>query len=190
VVVVGHMADRARALISVPGVEIEFVENADYATTNTMYSTLLAVDALAQGGYLVEGDIAASDGAMNRLTTARGWAADPWTPAHSGSRLRTQGKRIVGQEIWRQATVGDTANLWKSAGMLSLGPDDAAVLSRCLRDEAAAGRTNLYYDDVVGRHIGEFRLDVIDLSGAPWVEIDDLDDLAAARREFEKEQAP
>jgi len=186
VVVVGHMADRARELLSAAAPGVEFVENRDYATTNTMYSALLAIDALADGGFLVEGDIAASDSAVDRLVAGRGWAADPWTPAHSGCRLRTDGNRIVGQEIWRAETTGDTRNLWKSAGMLSLGPDDVAVLSRCLREEAAAGRTNIYYDDVVGRHMSEFRLDVLDLSGAPWVEIDDLADMEIARREFER----
>ena len=116
------------------------------------------------------------------------WAVSAWTPAHSGSRLRTAGhdRRIVGQEIWRAATVGDTTGLWKSAGMLALSPAGAAALGVALGDEAADGRRNIYYDDVIGRHLDAVPLDVLDLGDAPWVEIDDLADLAEARRQFEE----
>lgn len=195
-VVVGHMADRARELVgrataALDGLELSFVENAEYATTNTMYSTLLAMPVLAGGGYLIEGDIAASEAAIDRLVGARPgsswWAADPWTAAHSGSRLRAGAdRRIVGQEIWREATVGDVAGLWKSAGMLALDQRGAADLARALTVEAEAGRRTIYYDDVIGRHLAEIDLHVLDLSGAPWVEIDDPADLAQARRLFER----
>jgi choline kinase len=194
-VVVGHMADRARELLgaALAGLDLElaFVENAEYATTNTMYSALLAMPVLAGGGYLIEGDIAASDQALDRLVGASPstswWAADRWTAAHSGSRLRTgTGRRIVGQEIWREATVGDTANLWKSAGMLALDARGAAALTRALTIEAEAGCRTIYYDDVIGGHVADIDLDILDLSGAAWVEIDDADDLAEARRLFER----
>lgn len=190
VVVVGHMAARARELVAgalpaVRGLELSFVENADYATTNTMYSTLLAIDALADGGYLIEGDIAASEEAIDRLTAAGPsvWACEAWTPAHSGSQLRADARgRIVGQAIVREPVA---CAAWKSAGMLALAPTAAAALGRALRAEADAGHTRIYYDDVVGRHLDELPIDVLDLGGAPWVEIDDLDDLARARALFE-----
>ncbi|MBX3158280.1 MAG: phosphocholine cytidylyltransferase family protein [Deltaproteobacteria bacterium] len=190
-VVIGHMADRARALIGprIGDLEVTFVENAEFATTNTMYSTLVGMDALADGGFLVEGDIVASEAAIDRLVAAdrarSHWAADPWTAQHSGSRLRDDGTgRIVGQEIWRAATEGGCANLWKSAGMLRLDARGAARLRDALEREAAAGHRNIYYDDVVGKHVGAMELDILDLTGAPWVEIDDHDDMAQAQRLF------
>jgi choline kinase len=191
-VVIGHMADRARALIGprVGGLEVTFVESADYATTNTMYSALVGMqanDALADGGFVVEGDIVASDAAIDRLIAASGtrWAVDPWTPAHTGSRLRDDGSgRIVQQEIWREKTEGPVANLWKSAGMLRLDARGASVLRGLLERESAAGNRNIYYDDVIGKHIGEMPIDILDLSGAPWVEIDDHDGMAQARALF------
>jgi choline kinase len=194
-VVVGHMAERARELLGaalgpLAGLSLSFVENRDYATTNTMYSTLLAMDALAGGGYLVEGDIAASDAAVDRIVAADAavscWAADPWTEAHSGCRLRSDAAgRVVGQEIFRAHTPGPVPGLWKSAGMLKLSPAGAAALAMALAREADAGRRTVYYDDVIGAHVGDFDLRVLDLTGAPWVEIDDLDDMARARRLFE-----
>ena len=68
--------------------------------------------------------------------------------------------------------------------------EGARSLRRLLEQEAAAGRTNIYYDDVVGGHIDELELRILDLTGAPWVEIDDLTDMAAARAAFEKERRP
>ena len=115
------------------------------------------------------------------------WAVDAWTPAHSGCRLAADATgRIIGQEIYRGRTAGPTPGLWKSAGMLKLSPAGAAVLAECLAAEAADGRRNIYYDDVVGKHVGRFDLHILDLAGAAWVEIDDLDDMAQARRLFDR----
>ena len=188
-VVVGHCAERARALLGnrVRGLDVRFVENASYASTNTMYSTLLAIDALADGGFLVEGDIVASDAAIARLCGAdpasSHWAAEPWTPAHRGSRLRSDDSgRIVAQDICRTQTAA-TRWLWKSAGMLRLSRAGARALGAALRGEPDRG---LYYDEVIARHLPAFHLAVLDLAGAPWLEIDDADDLAQARRLFEE----
>lgn len=194
-VVVGHMADRARALIDAAapsGLALRYVENSAYAATNTMYSTLLAADALAGGGLLIEGDIAASDAVLDRLLAAdprrSHWAADPWTAAHSGCRLAADASgRVTGQEIFRAHTPGPVPGLWKSAGMLRLSAAGAAALTGALTVESEAGNRGVYYDDVIGAHLaqGGFDLQVLDLSGAPWVEIDDLNDMAEARRLFE-----
>lgn len=194
-VVVGHFAERARELIGarIGALEIDFVENRAYATTNTMYSALLGIEALAEGGFLVEGDIVADDAVIDRLIAAdparSHWAADPWTPAHTGSRLRDDGGgaggAIVAQEIWRGPTTGSVERLWKSAGMLRLSAAGARALAEALRAEAEAGDRTIYYDDVIGRHLPRFDLRILDLTGAPWVEIDDLDDMAQARARFE-----
>jgi hypothetical protein len=154
-----------------------------------MYSTLLAASALERGGYLIEGDIICSDAAVDRLIGAgadgSSWAASPWTSGHTGSRLRADADgRIVAQEIRRAPTPG-SPGLWKSAGMLKLDARGASALLGRLREEADAGNRGLYYDDVVGRHVDRFELRILDLSGAPWAEIDDLRDLAAARELFE-----
>lgn len=202
-VVVGHFAPRAIELIrdglQRRGVKlaVRFVENRQYDRTNTMYSLLLAMDALASGGFVVEGDIIASEPVLDALVAAarqRGgrsrWAVDAWTPAHSGSRLTDDGHgRIVRQEIWRAATTGDTAHLWKSAGMLWLSADDARALALALDQAASAGQRNVYYDDVIGQLLARgddgFAIHTLDLAGAPWMEIDDASDLAAARALFE-----
>lgn len=194
-VVVGHFAERARELIGprVGALEVRFVENGSYASTNTMYSALLGIEALAEGGFLVEGDIVADDAAIDRLVAAAPvrshWGADPWTPAHTGSRLRDDGSgALVEQEIWRGPTTGSTERMWKSAGMLRLSAAGARALAETLRIEADAGNRSIYYDDVIGRHLSRFDLRILDLTGAPWVEIDDLSDLTQARARFESER--
>ncbi len=215
-VVVGHFAERARELIGprVRGadgafLDVRFVENAEYATTNTMYSLLLGMDELvAGGGFVVEGDIIAAEQVIDRLMATDQipaerscWAVDAWTPAHTGSRLTDDGHgRIVAQEIWRGATTGPTPRMWKSAGMLRLASAGARQLQAALEREAAAGNRAIYYDDVIGKYLHgvpdceapalrqPLALDVLDLAGAPWMEIDDLDDMAQARAMFEKQE--
>ena len=188
-VVVGHFASRARELIGdrVGDMRVGFVENIEYATTNTMFSALLAIDALAQGGYLVEGDIIAHDRVIDRLVGADAarshWAVDAWTPAHSGSRLWTAGaQRIVKQEIYRAHTEAPVPDAWKSSGMLKLTAETARQLGQLLADEP---NRNIYYDDVIGKHVDKLAIEVLDLVGAPWFEVDDLNDMAQARSMFE-----
>lgn len=221
-VVVGHFAERARQIIGprVTGkdgaaIDVSFVENAEYSTTNTMYSLLLGMPALAEGGFVVEGDIVASEAVIDRLVSAsKGaaaarshWAVDAWTPAHTGSRLTDDGEgHIVAQEIWRGATTGPTPHMWKSAGMLCLSARGAAHLAKALQLEADHDNRRIYYDDVIGKYLRPaptndpdasmnpemdpalrqpFAIDVLDLEGAPWMEIDDLNDMAQARAMFE-----
>ena len=192
-VVVGHFAKRAEELIGsrVGDVAVRFVENAEYETTNTMYSALLAIDALSDGGFLVEGDIVAADSVIDRLVGAdpqrAHWAVDAWTAKHTGSRLWTAAgaKRIVRQEIHRERSTGLVRNAWKSSGMLRLDGATARLLGQRLRAEADAGNRSIYYDDVIGKHVADFAIDVLDLESAPWIEIDDLYDMAEARSLFE-----
>lgn len=194
-VVVGHFAARAKELIGsrVGELDVAFVENTEYETTNTMYSTLLAIDALAGGGFLVEGDIVAADAVIDRLVGAdpqrAHWAVDSWTAKHTGSRLWTAAgaKRIVRQEIHRERSTGLVPNAWKSSGMLRLDGANAQLLGQRLRLEADAGNRGVYYDDVIGKYAGDFAIDVLDLESAPWIEIDDLHDMAEARSLFEEQ---
>ncbi len=204
-VVLGHFAERARAVLEAHrGQTLRTVVNDEYDRTNTMYSLHLAMNALADGGFLVEGDIIASEQAVDALVAAAAsaparswWAAERWTAAHSGCRLTTDDEgRLLEQEIWRQATLGAAGpgrRWWKSAGMLYLTASDARRLAELLERACAAGQRGLYYDDVIGAELrahgpDALSLHVLDLGAAPWMEIDDANDLAAARALFE--QAP
>ena len=145
-VVIGHRADRARVVLParLGAMEITLVANPVYAETNTMYSTLLGIDALAEGGYLIEGDIAASDAAIERLAAWSGagscWAADAWRRGHSGSRLHTDGTgRILGQDIHRDPTTAASPGRWKSAAMLKLSPIPYLIEGARRLEQAGAG---------------------------------------------------
>jgi CTP:phosphocholine cytidylyltransferase-like protein len=74
-------------------------------------------------------------------------------------------------------------NAWKSSGMLRLTGETAKQLGGFLRAEPDR---KIYYDDVIGKHVDSLAIDVLDLQGAEWVEIDDLADMAQARKLFEE----
>lgn len=206
--VLGHFAGRARTVLEAHrhhGQTLRTVVNSEYDRTNTMYSLHLAMEALTDGGFIVEGDIIASEQAVDALvqaaagTPARSWwAAERWTAAHSGCRLTTDDSgRLLEQEIWRQATIGSAGpgrRWWKSAGMLYLTAGDARILAEALARACAAGQRGVYYDDVIGAELRAhgpeaLALHVLDLGTTPWMEIDDAHDLAAARALFEQTPA-
>jgi hypothetical protein len=89
-------------------------------------------------------------------------------------------------------------------GMLRLSASSVRHLAIALAHESEQGRRNVYYDDVIGKALhglpqaaapvlrSRFEIDVLDLAGAPWMEIDDLNDMAHAGAMFEtnREHSP
>lgn len=203
-VVVGHFAERAREILTAQvralRLPLELIVNPEYDRTNTMYSLHLAMPALAEGGFVIEGDIVAGERALDAVVACAGdhasrWAVDAWTTAHSGSQLLTDNDdRIVAQRICRDRKDDDAPpprgrRRWKSAGMLWLSADGARATAAALARAVAAGQRGVYYDQVLGELLARepeaLELRALDLAGAPWMEIDDAADLAAARAMFE-----
>ena len=77
-----------------------------------------------------------------------------------------------------------TGQRGKSIGLLHLDVRGTGHVKRWLEQGVSAGQQNLYYDLVVGPHFGEAYVEVVDVGGLKWFEIDNLTDLERARRLF------
>jgi len=186
-IVTGHLQEKIRSACSTlcGRMEICYVQNAEFATTNNAYSLWLAREFLRGGSLLIEADIFFDPAVLERLLQQSGsaWAADDFTHAMNGCRLRTDGTgRIVELEIVKRAD-SVPPNRYKSAGLLKIEHALAERFVGWLEQEVGEDR-NLFFDLVLGRHLDEAAIRVCRVNGLRWAEIDDIHDLAEAEKLF------
>ena len=191
-VVDGFCGDQIRRALAgdFPELDFTFVHNDDYATTNNAWSLMLACG-VGEGGdepiFLLDSDIVFEPEVIDRILTAE-------APNRLG--LRTTG--TVGEEEMKVCldTAGRVADLSKemvlseaageSVGLEVFSAPSVKALGQVLhRRMKTENRVNEYYEASFVEMIrsGHDILPV-DLAGLRCMEIDTLEDLTAARREF------
>ncbi|MDY0168397.1 MAG: phosphocholine cytidylyltransferase family protein [Thermoguttaceae bacterium] len=191
-IVCGYRSDALRERLGKEhaGIALAYIDNPDYAATNSMYSLWLARGQLALGGFLIEGDAVCGPRlfkSLARMPTERAWwAGRAYAGEIDGCVLTAepQSMRIVRQEIERNPVPGPKPGQYKSTGILSLSADYGQVLAEWLDTDVDAGNVNIYYDLVIGKHLDEKPIHIHDIGAEPWFEIDTVDDLRQAERLF------
>jgi len=186
-VVIGYLGDVVKRAVgdSLAGAEIRYIENPDYATTNTARSLALAGAYLRGGAYIVEADVVFDPqilalGPEGRPT----WYVDNFPKGMTGSQFLTdENGRIVFHNIVRDRGADVPPGALKSCGILRVTPEYGALLSGWLETASATE----YYDDVIRRRLPEAAIYTAFVGPYRWYEIDDADDLREAERRFAKE---
>lgn len=180
--VVGYMQDLVRARVAAHDLRVDWVENPDYATTNTINSLWRARESMAGDFLYFNADVLFDGRVVERLLAA------------SGSRVAVDKKRCAEEEVkvvldgtGRVTRIGKALDPSTCAGeFIGIGKFLAAMngdFVEALRARNARGETNMFFeaalDDVLGAHVVR-EVDVSDLAS---IEIDFPEDLAAARAE-------
>lgn len=189
--VTGHLRDvlMAHARHHAHGLELREIYNPIYATTNNMYSLWLAADILRHGCLLIEGDVFFDENILPSLQAAPAqfsyWLGDDFSQYGEGCRLTTDGDgTIVALKIVRGETRSEPGHHFKSVGILALQPELGEKLAGWLEEDVTVGRTDVYYDLVIGDRLPAPDLRILDIRGRKWMEIDDFQDLERAERLF------
>ena len=183
-VVIGYLGDVVRQAVgdSLAGAEIRYIENPEYATTNTARSLALAGDMLRAGAYVVEADVVFDPqilalGPEGRPT----WYVDNFPKGMTGSQFLTdENGRIVYHNIVRDRGADVPPGALKSCGLLRLTPEYGTHLAEWL----TTVRASEYYDDIIRRHLTDATIYAEHVGALRWWEIDDMDDLREAERRF------
>lgn len=192
-IVCGYRSDvlRERLGSQLSGIAFTYIENEIYAETNSMYSLWMAREQLAQGGYLIEGDAICGPGLLSNLAE-RGtgktlWAGQQYRGDMDGCVLTEAGpeQRIVKQEIERNPFPGEKPHQYKSTGILSVSEDYGAAFAQWLDEDVRAGNVNIYYDLVIGKHLEEKPIHIVDIGDEKWFEVDSVEDLRVAEALFQ-----
>ena len=189
VLVDGYRGDMIRAELAArfPDLAVRCVRNHDYETTNNAWSLLLADPDPAAGLLLLDSDIVFEPAVIDRVLAH---------PAPNRLALRTRGG--IGQEEMkvRLDAAGFVADLGKgippheaageSVGIEVFSPAFVADLYGILRRRRRAGilQDEFYEASFVAAIESGHQVAAVDLGDLACCEIDTVEDLEAARREF------
>jgi L-glutamine-phosphate cytidylyltransferase len=170
-VVVGCQADRVRQAC---GRGVQFVENARFAQTNSLYSLWLARPLLVEGFVVMNCDVLLHPQLLEDLLTARHEDAllisyaDRAPFGEEEMKIRARRGRVV--EICKEMNPDEADG--ENLGVVKFGPSGARLLIGLMDRLVAAGRLR----DWAPRAFQEFArrrpLHVIGTRGLPWIEID------------------
>jgi choline kinase len=183
-VVVGCNADRVRRVC---GHGVTYVENAQYAQTNSMYSLWMTRPLLYEGFVVLNCDVLFHPVLLNDLLTARHANAlllayrDADQPAFGDEEMKVKVRcgRVTDMSKTMDPAEADGENL----GIVKFGPEGAAALVEVMDRLIDAGGVR----DWAPRAFAEFArtnpLHAIGTRGLPWIEIDFPEDYQRAIRD-------
>ena len=185
VVVVGCEAERVRRRC---GRGVQFVENARFAQTNSLYSLWLARPLLLDGFVVMNCDVLLHPQLLDDLLSARyedallvAYQEDDASPlGDEEMKVQTRRGRVVDISKAMAADAADGENV----GVVKFGAEGARLLAAILDERVAAGGLR----DWAPRAFAEFArirpLHAIGTRGYPWTEIDFPEDYQRAVSEI------
>jgi choline kinase len=158
-----------------------YVENADYASTNSSHSLWLAREHLRDGYIHLNSDLLFEPRMLRALLESPhenavivqrtvNAASDMMKARMDGGRIREMGKHL---------TTGAVAEV---VGPAKFGPDGAARLIEALEDLQAAGERNRWAYAVFGALADDIGFTGVDNPGCFWAEVDTVDDARDAEQ--------
>ena len=190
VVVGGFMEDTIRGYIGglFPDLDVTYVTNEHFGTTNTGCSLLVAREHLDGEAFIkLDGDVIFADQVLERLLALD---EGPSYVCIDSSDIGEEVIKVVCNEIGDVVRIGNTLNvdhaIGESIGIERISGAASAALFASLETMMIdpANHQNYYevaYDEIV-RAGAPFR--VLDITGLHWVEMDDLADHTQAQAYF------
>lgn len=183
-VVVGCEAERVRRHC---GPAVSFVENPDFASTNSLYSLWLARPLLFDGFVVLNCDVLFHMQLLRDLLTARHEAAlmlayrRPDDPPFGDEEMKVQvrGGRVIAMSKSMAPSEADGENV----GMVRFDASAAAHLVRHMDALIAGGGTRDWAPRAFAAFAAERPLYALSTRGYPWIEIDFPEDFERAVRD-------
>jgi NDP-sugar pyrophosphorylase family protein len=177
---------------SYKGIQINYIENKDYETTNDMYSLWLAKDIIKRGAFLIESDIFLKRGVLEEIQKKSQKKSYYITGKYRDDRhnilISTKNRDKI-NNVYDSDIVSDSnKNTYLiSAGILIIQPDFGKKLSSWLDSFVKEKQLNVYYDLIISKIISGFPLYSYEIPTDNWIEIDRIEDLQKAERIFKRD---
>jgi choline kinase len=179
VVVVGCAADTVRRTVR----DVTFVENRDFAQTNSLYSLWLARDLLSDGFVVMNCDVLVHPQLVADLVSAPledalllAYRDEATSYGDEEMKVRVRRGRVVDISKTMPPDDADGENL----GIVKFGAAGARLLIEKMRAIVAAGELKAWVPRAFKAFAEERPLHVIGTRGYPWIEIDFPEDYRRA----------
>jgi choline kinase len=182
-VVVGFEADRVR---SACGRDVRFIENTDFAATNSLYSLWLARRLLKDGFVVMNCDVLFHPAMLADLITARYENAllvsypEVGAPPFSDEEMKVSVRRGRVVDIRKDLPAGRTDG--ENVGIVKFSAPGAARLVAVMDRIVASGHVRHWAPRGFREFAREEALYAVGTRGLPWTEIDTTDDYGFATR--------
>jgi len=178
VLVVGYLSDRIRGFVREP---VTYVENGDYASTNSSHSLWLARERLRNGYVHLNSDLLFEPDMLRALLDAPAENAviveRTVCPSSDMMKAQMDGARIL--RMGKNLTSDAAAEV---VGPAKFGPNGAARLIDALEGLQASGERNRWAYGIFGELATELAFTGVDNPGAFWAEVDTVADAQDAER--------
>jgi len=186
-IVTGHFSQLIQDTITATfeGMAISYQVNEIYQTTNSMYSLHLGLEGLGEPTWVLEGDVFFESSILSLpVQYDIAWFVDSRVRSLDGAFVETDvRRRAQSLQIIRDLSLLEP-NQHKSIGILRYSANGVRHLRQWLSEAVEQEKTNLYYDLILAEHMQELFVEVVDVDGRKWFEIDSPDELEEARRVF------
>jgi len=189
-IVTGYLSERLRQVAGegYGRVNLRYVENPKYASTNSMYSLALALRTLPpqDACWVIEGDVFMEEAMLLGFQPQAPitWFVDSSIKTLDGSYVSSTEGFARRAEIVRDISLLEDDQC-KSTGILFLKADGITLISDWLEEGIIQGQENDYYDKIIASKLpGSRDVRTFDVAGNKWFEIDSAEDLKVAERLF------
>lgn len=191
VLVVGYLWQEIRQSVGEKWkrIDIDYVVNEDWESTNNIVSLYRAKDRITEGFYLIEGDIVVDEEGLDLFSEdGNQMAVSRFQPFMDGTVVTRKGDNV--DRIFLKASSGRPENpdvLYKTVNIYTL---DYRDFQTTILDELAriieSGDTNVYYEQAFANLVnaGLIRFAIVDFSALRWAEVDNIEDLRLAEQLF------
>ena len=187
VIVVGYLDHRVRESLYEKNdkLDIEFVINPRYATTNNLYSLWLARLTIDEPCLLLESDVVFDSSLLREMLQPNRMAVSRMRPWMNGTTVTVDNAQHVTAFQFAKAKASSEI-LHKTVNMYSFSRDNWRKLVQRLSSHVTAGRLNEYYETVLAEMLreGSIAMDAVAFDKGRWYEIDTLEDLHQAELMF------
>jgi choline kinase len=174
---------------------ITCISNSAFARTNTVYSLWLAKQFLDRSCFLIEGDIVFGLDVMSRIAEVReesaAWAGVPVSSDHCTGIVLAAGGSGEVQEValFREPEAAPQRFSFKCAGIQRLTARLAKDLCATLDTWVTAGKERAFADLALAEAMHPHSVQLCNLEGFAWCEVDSPEDLARSEAIFRRPAA-
>lgn len=186
VVVLGHQGDKIREFLDrkADDMQVDYVFNPDYKTTNNLYSLWLARQQIKEPFLLVESDLVFEASMLDDMLYPDRIAISKLRPWMNGSTVALgSGKQVTA--FHPDCNQCNTPR-YKTVNLYSLSLNTWKAMEERLGNYVSDGKLGVYYEVVFADMIadGSLVFDAVFFDANRWYEIDTLVDLDAAEQMF------